>query len=169
MPITPPSQTGRPSISGASGTQGSGFQPPRKSSVKTPEPTSMWAYSATKKSDHLNSPYSVWKPPTRSDSDSGMSKGWRFVSAKRATRKMKADKGIRKRYHMPPRKPGSLWVCTTSNRLRVPLPPGALTQRKTGSTDSVIDSSYEISWAEARTLPRKGNFELEAQPAMMIE
>jgi hypothetical protein len=44
-----------------------------------------------------------------------------------------------------------------------------LTQRKTGSTESVIESSYEMSWAEARTPPRKGYFEFEAQPARMSE
>src|SRR5471032_2717391 len=72
----------------ASDSHGSGFQPPRNSSVNTPEPMIMCEYSATKKSDHLNAPYSVWKPPTRSDSDSGMSNGWRFVSAKSDTRKI---------------------------------------------------------------------------------
>src|SRR5438105_4287419 len=93
----------------AKDTQGRGFQPPRKSSVKTAEPTSMFEYSATKKSDHLKAPYSVWKPPTRSASDSGMSKGWRLVSAKSEIRKMMADTGMRKMNHAPPQKPGWDW------------------------------------------------------------
>src|SRR4051812_2487458 len=80
----------------ASGIHGSGFHPPRKRRVNTPDPINMWEYSATKKSDHLNAPYSVWKPPTRSASDSGMSKGCRFVSAKSDVMKMNADTGMMK-------------------------------------------------------------------------
>ena len=137
--------------------------------MNTPEPTSMCEYSATKKRDHLNAPYSVWKPPTRSDSDSGISNGWRFVSAKSEIRKIAADSGIRKINQVPPQKPGRLWNSTTFARLIVPGVPGALIQRNTGTTESVIESSYEISCAEARTLPRNGYFELEAQPARMSE
>ncbi len=47
--------------------------------------------------------------------------------------------------------------------------PGALTHRNTGRTASVIDSSYEISWADARTLPRNGYFEFDAHPARISE
>src|SRR5690606_32322375 len=166
---TPPNQTGSPSISGASGTQGSGFHPPRKRMTNTAEPMVMWAYSLTKKSDHLNSPYSVWKPPTRSASDSGMSKAWRLVSAKSATRKTNADTGMRKMYHMPPQKPGWLCDCTTSKSPSVPSLPGAFTHRNTGSTDNAIESSYEMSCADARTPPRNGYFEFDAQPARMSE
>src|SRR5580658_7868846 len=124
-------------MSVARGTQGSRFQPPRKRSVKTAEPTIMLAYSATKKRDHLKAPYSVWKPPTRSDSDSGMSKGCRFVSANRATAKMKAETGIVMRNHAPPQPEWSapLWNSTTLTRLSVPDEPGAFTQRNTGSTE----------------------------------
>src|ERR1700712_681291 len=119
-----------------SGIQGNGFQPPQKSSTKTPEPTIMCEYSATKKSDHLNAPYSVWKPPTRSASDSGMSNGWRFVSAKSDTRKTAADSGMSMTNQVPPQKPGRLWNSTTFARLIVPGVPGALIQRKTGTTES---------------------------------
>jgi len=129
------------STSVVSDTQGSGFQPPRKSRVKTPDPMSMCAYSATKKSPHLNAPYSVWKPPTRSASPSAMSKGCRFVSAKSETRKMKAESGMRNTNHMPPRKSVPLWNRTTSARLSEPAVPGALIHRKTGRTESVIESS----------------------------
>ena len=118
-----------------SGTHGSGFQPPRKSSTNTPEPISMCEYSATKNRPHFIAPYSVWKPPTRSASPSAMSNGRRLVSAKSATRKTIADSGIQRPNHAP------FWAETTSNRLSVPLPPGALTQRNTGSTESVIESS----------------------------
>ena len=65
----------------------------------------MFAYSATKNRDHLNAPYSVWNPPTRSASDSGMSNGWRLVSAKSAIRNIAADSGIVKRNQAPPQKP----------------------------------------------------------------
>ena len=65
----------------ASDTHGSGFQPPRKRSVNTAEPTIMCEYSATKNRPHLKAPYSVWKLPTRSASDSMVSNGWRLVSA----------------------------------------------------------------------------------------
>ena len=76
----------------------------------------MLAYSATKKSDHLKAPYSVWKPPTRSASDSGMSKGWRLVSAKRAMTKIRADTGIVKMNQAPPQKPGWLWNSTDAGQ-----------------------------------------------------
>src|SRR5580658_7463918 len=151
-------------MSVARGTQGSRFQPPRKRSANTAEPTIMLAYSATKKRDHLKAPYSVWNPPTRSDSDSGMSKGWRLVSANRATAKMSAETGIVNRNHEPPQNPARLWNSTTRARLSEPDEPGSFTQRNTGSTESVIESSYEISCAEARMPPRNGYFELEAQP-----
>src|ERR1019366_3705743 len=121
----------------ARGSQGRRFQPPRKRSTKTAEPTIMFAYSATKKSDHLKAPYSVWKPPTRSASDSGMSKGWRLVSANRATAKMNAETGIVKANHEPPQKTALLWNSTTRARLSEAAEPGSLTQRNTGSTASV--------------------------------
>jgi hypothetical protein len=35
--------------------------------------------------------------------------------------------------------------------------------------ESVIDSSYEISCADARILPRNGYFEFDAQPARITE
>src|SRR5580658_428643 len=154
-----------PSRRDASGSQGRRFQPPRKRRANTAEPTIMLAYSATKKRDHLNAPYSVWNPPTRSDSDSGMSKGWRLVSAKSATAKIRAETGIVRMNQAPPQNPGRLWNSTTRANPSVPGIPGAFTQRNTGRTDRVIDSSYEISCAEARTPPRNGYFEFEAQPA----
>src|SRR5687767_4304382 len=98
-----------------------------------------------------------------------MSNGWRLVSAKRETRKINADTGMRKMNHMPPQNPGRLWYSTTRPRLMLPSVSGALIHRKTGMTDSAIDSSYEISCAEARTPPRKGYFEFEAQPARISE
>src|ERR1035438_1837877 len=124
----------RPPRSRASEIPGKRFHPPRKRSANTADPTIMLAYSATKNRDHLKAPYSVWNPPTRSASDSGMSKGWRFVSANRATAKTRAETGMVNRNHAPPQNPGRLWNSTTRARLSVPAVPGSLTQRNTGST-----------------------------------
>src|SRR5687767_729593 len=144
----------------ASGIQGSGFQPPRNSRVNTPEPITMCEYSATKKSPNLKAPYSVWNPPTKSDSDSGMSNGCRLVSANNEVRKMKADTGMMNPNQTPPQLAAvnpcqsPLWnSITRANPIEASIP-GAFTQRNTGTTDSVIESSYEISCAEARTPPR---------------
>src|SRR5271165_1645327 len=153
----------------ARGNQGRGFHPPKKRSENTADTTIMLAYSATKNRDHLKAPYSVWKPPTRSASDSGMSNGWRFVSAKTATAKMSAETGIVNRNHEPPQNPGRLWNSTTRASPSEPDDPGSFTQRKTGRTASIIESSYEMSCAEARTPPRKGYLELDAHPARMSE
>lgn len=48
--------------------------------VDTAETVTMFTYSASMKSANLMDEYSVLKPPTRSPSDSGMSKGARLVS-----------------------------------------------------------------------------------------
>jgi hypothetical protein len=47
----------------------------------TAEPVIIAAYSPRKKSANFIDEYSVWYPPTNSVSDSGRSKGRRFVSA----------------------------------------------------------------------------------------
>src|SRR5690625_6799928 len=61
----------------ASGRNGSGCHPPRNKITITDDPIIICAYSATKKSPNLKLLYSVWKPPTSSCSDSGMSNGSR--------------------------------------------------------------------------------------------
>ena len=55
-------------------------QPPRKSVTDTAETVTMLTYSASMNIANLIDEYSVLKPPTRSPSDSGMSKGARLVS-----------------------------------------------------------------------------------------
>src|SRR6185436_11432870 len=55
-------------------------QPPRNSVVASAETVTMLTYSARKNSANLSDEYSVWKPPTSSDSASGRSNGARFVS-----------------------------------------------------------------------------------------
>ena len=75
---------------------GSGvFQPPKKRMTARNETKSIMPYSPIITKLHLSPEYSVWKPPTSSDSASGISKGPRFASAKEAMKKMiKAKKKI---------------------------------------------------------------------------
>jgi hypothetical protein len=55
-------------------------QPPRNSVVHRAETVTMLMYSARKNSANFSDEYSVWKPPTSSDSASGRSNGARLVS-----------------------------------------------------------------------------------------
>src|SRR5918911_2448611 len=55
-------------------------QPPRNRVVAIAETVTMLTYSARKNSANFSDEYSVWKPPTSSDSASGRSKGARLVS-----------------------------------------------------------------------------------------
>src|ERR671920_1560796 len=55
-------------------------QPPRKSVAASAETVTMLMYSARKNSANFSDEYSVWKPPTSSDSASGRSNGARLVS-----------------------------------------------------------------------------------------
>src|ERR1700744_3818126 len=55
-------------------------QPPRNSVVATQDTTTMFTYSARKNSANFSDEYSVWNPPTSSDSASGRSNGARLVS-----------------------------------------------------------------------------------------
>src|SRR3989440_10992955 len=56
------------------------IQPPRNSVVAIAETVTMFTYSARKNSANFSDEYSVWKPPTSSDSASGRSNGARLVS-----------------------------------------------------------------------------------------
>src|SRR6266571_4737227 len=55
-------------------------QPPRNNVVANAETVTMLMYSARKNIANLSEEYSVWKPPTSSDSASGRSNGARLVS-----------------------------------------------------------------------------------------
>src|SRR5690242_2060060 len=55
-------------------------QPPRNSVVASAETVTMLMYSARKNRANFSDEYSVWKPPTSSDSASGRSNGARLVS-----------------------------------------------------------------------------------------
>src|SRR3954463_15095446 len=54
--------------------------PPRNNVVAIAETVTMFTYSARKNSANFNDEYSVWNPPTSSDSASGRSNGARLVS-----------------------------------------------------------------------------------------
>ncbi len=54
--------------------------PPRNSVVAIAQTTTMFTYSARKNSANFIELYSVWNPPTSSDSASGRSNGARLVS-----------------------------------------------------------------------------------------
>src|SRR3712207_1182398 len=54
--------------------------PPRNKVVAMAETVTMLTYSARKNSANFNDEYSVWNPPTNSDSASGRSNGARLVS-----------------------------------------------------------------------------------------
>src|SRR3954451_4701512 len=58
--------------------------------------------------------------------------------------------------------PWSIWYCTTLVSRKL------LTTRKTGMTASPSESSYESICALERMPPRKGYFELDAQPPITI-
>src|SRR5205085_668121 len=55
-------------------------QPPRNSVAHRPDTVTMLMYSARKNSANFSDEYSVWNPPTSSDSASGRSNGARLVS-----------------------------------------------------------------------------------------
>src|SRR5215207_307834 len=54
--------------------------PPRNRVVAIADTVTMFTYSARKNSANFNDEYSVWNPPTSSDSASGRSNGARLVS-----------------------------------------------------------------------------------------
>src|SRR6201994_4021321 len=71
----------QPSFAPAQSESGHGArQPPRNSVVATAERVTMLTYSARKNSANFSDEYSVWNPPTSSDSASGRSNGARLVS-----------------------------------------------------------------------------------------
>src|SRR5438034_169220 len=61
-------------------------QPPKNSVAHSADTVTMLMYSARKNSANLSDEYSVWKPPTSSDSASGRSNGARLVSPTPATK-----------------------------------------------------------------------------------
>src|SRR5829696_5100102 len=74
------------------------IQPPRNSVVATAERVTMLTYSARKNSANFSDEYSVWKPPTSSDSASGRSNGARLVSPTIDTAKIRKLTGSSQMY-----------------------------------------------------------------------
>lgn len=104
-------------------------------------------YSAINRKANLDPPYSILNPETNSLSPSAKSKGARLVSAKiqnthkhnKAGRRAKIQKTELASLNLSRNK-----IITSNAR--------------------AITTSYEIVWAEARTLPSKAYLELLAQP-----
>src|SRR5881392_1717284 len=145
------------------------IQPPRNSVVANAETITMLTYSARKNIANFIELYSVWKPPTSSDSASGRSNGARLVSPTADT-KYTAKLGISRiayqlgawrcngpRFHIPP--PWPDWASTICE---VDIEPAVM---NTATMDSPIATSYEIICAEDRSPPRIGYVEPDAQPA----
>src|SRR4051794_34701431 len=76
-------------------------QPPRNSVAASAETVTMLTYSARKNRANFSDEYSVWKPPTSSDSASGRSNGARLVSPTIATAKITKLTGSSQAYQPP--------------------------------------------------------------------
>src|SRR5271154_1749010 len=101
--------------------------------------------------------YSVWKPPTSSESASVKSKGGRVNSAVMAImKKMNGKKPSRIKFQF--QKP--LDCAATMARVEMEW----LT-KTTVTTVMPNAASYEMTWAEARTDPRSGYFDPDDHPA----
>src|SRR5919204_1459894 len=74
--------------------------PPRNIVVAIAETVTMLTYSARKNSANFSDEYSVWKPPTSSDSASGRSNGARLVSPTMAIVKITKLTGSTAKNHM---------------------------------------------------------------------
>src|ERR1700749_1879004 len=83
-------------------------QPPKNSVAHSPETVTMLMYSARKNRANLSDEYSVWNPPTSSDSASGRSNGARLVSPTIEIAKITKLTGSSQAYQ-----PVS-WACTMS-------------------------------------------------------
>src|SRR5690606_16067484 len=141
-------------------------QPPRKRVVATAEATTMWTYSASMNSANFSDEYSVMNPATSSDSASGRSNGARLVSPTTEMKKITRVGSSSSAYQpgmvivtAPSDSSGLFaWAATICDVLMVPA------RMNTVTNDSPSDTSYEISWAEARMPPISGYGEPEAQP-----
>src|SRR5437763_16603786 len=71
--------------------------PPRNNVVASADTVTMLMYSARKNIANLNDEYSVWNPPTNSDSASARSNGARLVSPTTATAYTRKDRSEERR------------------------------------------------------------------------
>src|SRR5579864_2710532 len=97
------------------------------------------------------------KPATSSDSASGRSKGGRLVSASADTKNTTNIGNRMVKANQP-----CCCARTMAERLSEPA------NRRTVMITKPIDTSYETICAAERSPPRKGYFEFEAQPPMMM-
>src|SRR5262245_62377474 len=152
--ITPGTQ-----VNGGIATGGS--QPPRNMIVPMAHMVEIAVYSPSISIRYGVEPYSTMKPATSSDSASTRSNGGRLVSASAETKKITniGNSGSQNQLNMP--------YCpscavTISERLSEP------TQSSTVMITKPIETSYDTIWAAERSAARKGYFEFDAQPAMMM-
>src|SRR3954453_9095471 len=134
--------------------------PPRKRGVQNADTVIMLMSSARKNIANLNDEYSVWKPPTSSDSASGRSNGARLVSPAAAMQQMMKLGSSR-----TPDQLGAVGCQPRMSMLDGSLPAWALTScevdivpavMNTATMDRPIATSYEIICAPDRRPPSSG-------------
>src|SRR3954468_6313617 len=141
-------------------------QPPKNMTAVSAEISSMFMYSARKKSAKVMPEYSIMWPATISDSPSTTSKGARLVSAMPETKYTTSIGRSGSQFHdmkLAPRSANQPLACasTMSERFRLPDTMSTTTSAKP------IASSYDTICAAERIAPRKAYFEFDAQPATM--
>ena len=129
--------------------------PPKNSTTLSIDMKIMFMYSAMKIKAKGVALYSTLNPDTISDSPSAKSKGARLVSARQVINQTKHT-GNRKRqikylYLDIVFNSRTSFILSTQSRIRA------------------IETSYEIVWAIARSLPRRAYFELDDHPASRVE
>ena len=140
---------------GMSGCHPSG--PPKKSVTMIADIVIVFMNSARKKRAKRIELYSVWYPPTSSDSASTVSNGGRLTSAVIATRK--TAKGTMPRRITFQCQIPCAWAST------IPVVESVPATRTTVAIASPSAASYEIIWALARTELMSGYLEPDPHPA----
>src|SRR5438876_1219225 len=150
-----------PGIQVKGGTGNGGSQPPRNRIVAIAHMVRMAMYSPRKNSRNGVAEYSTAKPATSSDSASTRSNGGRLVSASAEIKKITniGNSGSQNQLNMPKR---PSCASTIADRLSEP------THNRTVMMTKPIETSYETICAAERSAARKGYFEFDAQPAMMM-
>src|SRR5438067_6714053 len=138
-----------------------GSQPPRNRIVAMAHIVAMATYSPRKNSRNGVAEYSTAKPATSSDSASTRSNGGRLVSASAEMKKITniGNSGSQNQLNMPKR---PSCASTIADRLSEP------THNRTVMMTKPIETSYDTICAAERSAARKGYFEFDAQPAMMM-
>src|SRR5205085_2727307 len=150
-----------PGIQVKGGTENGGTQPPRNRIVAITHMVRMAMYSPRKNSRNGVAEYSTAKPATSSDSASTRSNGGRLVSASAEMKKITniGNSGSQNQLNIPKR---PSCASTIADRLSEP------THNRTVMMTNPIETSYDTICAAERSAARKGYFEFDAQPAMMM-